>query len=101
MGMAGRWRKRTSEVATIGITAARSVARPTLAAPDTAAPPAGPARRARSRIGPLNAQRIPATPISRCPLRASVGPIDLEHYALREGSRFDQVERLVRAAVGE
>jgi hypothetical protein len=41
------------------------MARPTRAAPDTAAAPAGPARRARSRTGPRNAPRIPALPMIR------------------------------------
>src|ERR671919_1435545 len=36
-----------------------------------------------------------------CILRAPVGPVDVERYALREGSRVDQVKRDVRAGVGE
>jgi hypothetical protein len=32
---------------------------------------------------------------------AGVRPVNLDRYALREGSRFDQVERYVRAVVGE
>src|SRR5881397_357272 len=36
-----------------------------------------------------------------CILRASGGPVDLNRYALRVGSRVDQVERNVRAGVGE
>ena len=35
-----------------------------------------------------------------CILRAPVGPVDLDPGALREGSRFDQVKRHVRAGVG-
>src|SRR5216683_4506186 len=46
-----------------------------------------------------------AAPMSRasvgCILRASGRPVDLDRYALREGSRFDQVKRYVRAVVGE
>jgi hypothetical protein len=42
-----------------------------------------------------------AAPLSRasggCILRAPGRPIDVERYALREGSRFDQVKRHVRA----
>src|SRR5258708_17529239 len=45
-----------------------------------------------------------ASPISRasvgCILRASGRPVDLHRYALREGSRFDQDKRYVRAVVG-
>src|SRR5205085_6852772 len=38
----------------------------------------------------------------RCVLRAAAGgPVDLDRYALRVGSRVDQVERNVRAGVGE
>ncbi len=33
--------------------------------------------------------------------RAPGGPVDLDRYALRVGSRADQVERNVRAGVGE
>src|SRR5437773_12411071 len=36
-----------------------------------------------------------------CILRASGGPVDLNRYALRVGSRVDQVKRNVRAGVGE
>src|SRR5205823_656009 len=36
-----------------------------------------------------------------CILRAPGGPVDLDRYALRVGSRVDQVERYVRAGVGE
>jgi hypothetical protein len=36
-----------------------------------------------------------------CILRASVRPVDLNRYALRVGSRVDQVKRDVRAGVGE
>src|SRR5260370_40282529 len=36
-----------------------------------------------------------------CILRAPGGPIDLDRYPLRGGSRVDQVERCVRAGVGE
>src|SRR5262249_53064394 len=36
-----------------------------------------------------------------CILWASGRPVDLDRYALREGSRFDQVKRYVRAGVGE
>jgi Integrase core domain len=53
-----------------------------------------------SRVRPLT-----AAPMSRasvgCVLRASGGPIDLDRYALRVGSRVDQVKRNVRAGVGE
>ncbi len=46
-----------------------------------------------------------ASPTSRasagCILRAPGRPVDLDRYALREGSRFDQVKRNVRAGVGE
>src|SRR5229473_5731678 len=46
-----------------------------------------------------------ASPTSRASvgriLRAPGRPVDLERYALREGSRFDQVERHVRAGAGE
>src|SRR6266508_5297683 len=46
-----------------------------------------------------------ASPMSRasvgCILRAPGRPVDLDRYALREGSRFDQVKRYVRAGVGE
>src|SRR6266568_905625 len=46
-----------------------------------------------------------ASPPSRasvgCILRAPRRPIDLDRYALREGSRFDQVKCHVRAGVGE
>src|SRR5713226_5352207 len=46
-----------------------------------------------------------ASPTSRASvgriLRAPGRPVDLERYALREGSRFDQVERQVRAGAGE
>src|SRR5258708_6641142 len=46
-----------------------------------------------------------ASPTSRasvgCILRAPGRPVDLERYALREGSRFDQVKRYVRTVVGE
>jgi hypothetical protein len=34
-------------------------------------------------------------------VRAPGGPIDLDRYALRVGSRVDQVKRNVRAGVGE
>src|SRR6476646_9654919 len=34
-------------------------------------------------------------------LRAPVGPVDLDRYALRVGSRVDQGERCVRAGFGE
>src|ERR671935_332933 len=34
-------------------------------------------------------------------LRAPGGPVDLDRYALRVGSRVDQVKRNVRAGVGE
>src|SRR5205814_4876788 len=34
-------------------------------------------------------------------LRAPIGPVDLDRYALRVGSRVDQVKRSVRAGVGE
>jgi hypothetical protein len=40
-------------------------------------------------------------PMSRCILRATGGPVDLDRYALRVGSRVDQVKRNVRAGVGE
>src|SRR6266513_6437106 len=36
-----------------------------------------------------------------CILRAPGGPIDLDRYPLRGNSRVDQVERGVRAGVGE
>jgi hypothetical protein len=36
-----------------------------------------------------------------CILRAPGGPVDLDRYALRVGSRVDQVKRNVRAGVGE
>src|SRR6266516_8207992 len=36
-----------------------------------------------------------------CILRATCRPVDLERYALRECSRFDQVKRHVRAVLGE
>ena len=36
-----------------------------------------------------------------CIPRAPGGPVDLDRYALRVGSRLDQVERNVRAGVGE
>ena len=36
-----------------------------------------------------------------CILRAPGGPVDLDRYPLRGGPRVDQVERLVRAGVGE
>jgi hypothetical protein len=39
--------------------------------------------------------------MSRCISRAPGGPVDVERYAFREGSRVDQVERDVRAGVGE
>src|SRR5216684_7052150 len=46
-----------------------------------------------------------ASPTSRasagCILRAPGRPVDLDRYALREGSRFDQVKRYVRAGGGE
>src|SRR6059058_21606 len=38
---------------------------------------------------------------SGCVPRAPVGPVDLDRYALRVGSRVDQVKRSVRAGVGE
>jgi hypothetical protein len=44
--------------------------------------------------------RAPSRP-SRCVLRAPGRPVDLDRYALREGSRVDQVKRDVRAGVGE
>ena len=37
----------------------------------------------------------------RCILRAPGGPVDLERYPLRVGSRVDQVKRQVQAGVGE
>jgi hypothetical protein len=37
----------------------------------------------------------------RSVLRAPGGPVDLDRYALRGGSRVDQVKRCVRAGVGE
>ena len=37
----------------------------------------------------------------RCVLRAPGGPVDLDRYPLRGGSRVDQVKRGVRAGVGE
>src|SRR4051794_27382268 len=40
-------------------------------------------------------------PTSRCVLRAPVGPVDLERYPPREGSRLDQVKRYVRSGVRE
>ena len=36
-----------------------------------------------------------------CVLRASGGPVDLDRYGLRVGSRVDQVKRNVRAGAGE
>src|SRR4029079_5502610 len=36
-----------------------------------------------------------------CILRAPVRPVDLERHAPGEGSRVDQVERYVRAGLGE
>src|SRR3954463_2005853 len=39
--------------------------------------------------------------LGRCVLRAPAGPVDLDRYAPRERSRVDEVERYVRAAVGE
>src|SRR5260370_24771014 len=46
-----------------------------------------------------------ASPTSRASvgriLRAPGRPVDLKRYALREGSRFDQVERQVRAGAAE
>src|SRR6266699_3904104 len=46
-----------------------------------------------------------ASPMSRasvgCILRAPGRPVDLDRYALWEGSRFGQVKRYVRAGVGE
>src|SRR5213595_707017 len=36
-----------------------------------------------------------------CILRTAGGPVDLDRYALRVGSRVDQVKRNVRAGVGE
>ena len=36
-----------------------------------------------------------------CVLREPGRPVDLDRYALREGSRFEQVKRDVRAGVGE
>src|SRR6266849_3186523 len=45
---------------------------------------------------------LTAAPMSRgCVLRAPGRPVDLDRYALRVGSRVDQVERNVRAGVGE
>src|SRR5205809_6414510 len=47
---------------------------------------------------------LTAAPMSRASvgvLRAAVRPVDLNRYALRVGSRVDQVERDVRAGVGE
>src|SRR6266571_6230989 len=48
---------------------------------------------------------LTAAPMSRvsvgCILRAPGRPVDLDRYALREGSRFDQVKRHVRAGGGE
>src|SRR5713226_7737160 len=39
---------------------------------------------------------------TRLPRSDTAGrPVDLKRYALREGSRFDQVERHVRAGAGE
>jgi RimJ/RimL family protein N-acetyltransferase len=39
--------------------------------------------------------------VGGCILRAPGGPIDLDRYALRVGSRLDQVKRNVRAGLGE
>src|SRR5712692_9575749 len=36
-----------------------------------------------------------------CILRAPDGPVDLDRYPLRGGSRVDQIKRYVRAGVGE
>ena len=36
-----------------------------------------------------------------CVLRAPGGPVDLDRYPIRGGSRVDQVKRCVRAGVGE
>src|SRR5262249_32523606 len=48
---------------------------------------------------PSQAAAHPAS--AGCILRAPGRPIDLERYALREGPRFDQVKRHVRAGGGE
>jgi hypothetical protein len=42
-----------------------------------------------------------ASGVSPCVPRAAVGPVDLDRYPLRGGPRFHQVERCVRAGVGE
>src|SRR4051794_11371740 len=60
----------------------------------------GACRRRPSRGGSGSA-RDTSHPLSRCVLRATGGPVDLERYALREGPRVDQVKRDVRAGVGE
>src|SRR5438445_1556964 len=47
---------------------------------------------------------LTAAPMSHgggCILRAPGGPVDLDRYPLAGDSRVDQVERYVRAAVGE
>src|SRR5206468_10655290 len=47
---------------------------------------------------------LTAAPVSHgggCILWAPGGPVDLEDYPPRGGSRFDQVKRYVRAGVGE
>ncbi len=56
----------------------------------------------RSQFGGMNANDH--TAMSRASvgvLRAPVGPVDLDRHALRVGSRVDEVERDVRAGVGE
>jgi len=42
-----------------------------------------------------------SVPMSRCILRASVEPIDLDRYTARGGPRFDQFERPVPTNVRE
>jgi hypothetical protein len=47
---------------------------------------------------------LTAASISRasgCIVRTPVGPVDLERYALRKGSRVEQLKRDVRAGLGE
>ena len=42
-----------------------------------------------------------SVPMSRCILGAPGGPVDLHRYPIRKGSRIDQVQRYVRARIGE